>query len=266
MRPFRRQRSSSPQKKTPHHYVLAHLALRQAADLDPYAFFSVMGTRRREELLEALWLQVCASCDEEGAASFIARDITVHTTIIGKFPTALIVMPEPHFTAEAYMVCVILQVPIDELEHSRETEFRYFTLEKEHALRPAPTELCRAWKEHALELWRWPRTDACGFLGKARRHDALWAPAGHTQVAIPERVSRYREYSHDAAHERSAHAFPRGGGSEHLTRDQCRVDRVNDRPAESRLICSTPVDRRVSATDALRRLPVLASVGDEGLS
>lgn len=137
MWPFKKKDDDREQeKRTPHHYVLAHVALRQVALADPYGFFAVMTSPQRQAFLDDLWQQVCERYDAEGTASFTSSDIDVQTTQIGDYPTVLIEMPEPHFVAEAHMVCVVLKVPPQQPPPPPDDpEIRYFTLEKGRSVR-----------------------------------------------------------------------------------------------------------------------------------
>ena len=131
MWPFPTKSDRPPEKQTPHHYVLAHVALKQMAFANPYGFFAVMASPQRQKFLDDLWRQVCENCDQEGVSRISPRDITIHTTKIGEFPTLLIEMPQPYFMTEAYMVCVVLKIPLGDLpQQPADPEIRYFTLDK----------------------------------------------------------------------------------------------------------------------------------------
>jgi len=86
MWPFKPSVTKPPEKQTPLHYVLAHMALRQVALGNPYGFFGVIGSAYRQAFLDDLWKQICENCDKDGAASFTCRDIRVHTTRIPRTP------------------------------------------------------------------------------------------------------------------------------------------------------------------------------------
>jgi hypothetical protein len=131
MWPFKTTVSKPPDKQTPHHYILAHLALRQVALGNPYGFFGVMGSPQRQEFLDDLWKQICQNCDKDGAAFFTSRDIRVHTTRIGEYPAVLVEMPPAYFTAEAHMVCAVLKNPLSGVSANPENpSVWFFTLEK----------------------------------------------------------------------------------------------------------------------------------------
>jgi hypothetical protein len=157
------------QNQTQHHYVLGHIALRQAALSDPYGFFSVMASRQRQQFLENLWTSVCQNCDSEGAASFGPGDIVAHTLLVGEFPAVLVVMPTPHFPAEAHMVCVLLKVPPDQIQQRPDKpEIRYFTLEKGTSLATGAerTVLCERNGEMHVNHGNGPETTIPAFLSK----------------------------------------------------------------------------------------------------
>ncbi len=130
MRPFKTSKHKPP-KKTSHHYVLAHVALRQIAQNNPYEFFGVMCSTHRYEFLDDLFKQICETCDKEGSAFFDSRDILVHPTVIGEYPTLLIEMPPAYYTPEAHLVCIVLRVPLSLMPSMPENPtVLYFTLEK----------------------------------------------------------------------------------------------------------------------------------------
>lgn len=121
-----------PAVQTPHHYHFAHIALRQHAKENPVGLFRVLWSGRRLEFVKDLWRQVCESCDSEGKASFDASDLRFQKKVLGKFPAVLIEMPKPHFTAEAYMIVLVLEKAIAELRRDEPLTMRYFTLELTH--------------------------------------------------------------------------------------------------------------------------------------
>ncbi|MCU0725648.1 MAG: hypothetical protein MUE73_07655 [Planctomycetes bacterium] len=130
MEPAGSAANGAPTNQTPHHYVMAHVALRQVAMASPYDFFAVMATEDRTGFLLDLFGQVCRECDEAGPASFGPGDIEVHTTSIGEFATLVIQMPPARFPAEAIMIGVVLGNPMAELvARSGTPKLRYFTLE-----------------------------------------------------------------------------------------------------------------------------------------
>ena len=131
MWPFNKKSNKLPGKQASHHYVLAHVTLRQLAFLDTYRFFELMTSPQQQSFLEGLWKQVCLNCDEHGPALFTYKDVRVNITRIHDFPTILVQMPKPNFIGEAHMVCIVIKVPIGDMERRLDNpEVRYFTLEK----------------------------------------------------------------------------------------------------------------------------------------
>jgi hypothetical protein len=120
-----------PTKRTLHHYILAHVALKRVCFDDPFGFFALMASPHRQKFLDDLWTQICQNCNQEGEAHFSPRDIKIETTRVGEYPAIVVEMPTPRFIAEAHMICVVLKVPVNELQQETEkAEVRYFTLEK----------------------------------------------------------------------------------------------------------------------------------------
>jgi len=131
MWPFKKNSNKLSGKQPSHHYVFAHVALRQLAFVDPYRFFEAMAPSQQQSFLKGLWEQVCQNCDEHGSAPFAPGDIEVQITRIHDFPAVLVKMPKPNYICEAYMICVVVKVPIGDMERKPDNpEVRYFTLEK----------------------------------------------------------------------------------------------------------------------------------------
>jgi hypothetical protein len=170
MWPFHRKKNDRPpEQKTPHHYVLAHIALRQVAVGNPYGFFAVMASPKQQEFLDDLWRQVCQNCDKNGPACFTSSDLSVHTTQIGNYPTVLVEMPKPHFIGEAHMICIVLKVPIQQLPaRPDDPEVQYFALEKGRRVTTGEdrTVLC-AWDgETHVNYGDGPEANPAAFLGR----------------------------------------------------------------------------------------------------
>ncbi len=128
MRPF-----DTAKPESPHHYVFAHVALRQACFANPVRFFALMASPYRQEFLDSLWQQICTVCDQHGKAQFLPKDVNIQMGRIGEYPAIVVQMPTPCHVPEAHMVCIVLKVPIDELKSKSEipdAQVRYFTLEK----------------------------------------------------------------------------------------------------------------------------------------
>lgn len=144
-----------------HHYRLVHTALRDICMAAPYDFFELMVSQAREEFLEDLWSCIRKDCDELGDPSFTISELQFFPTHLKGYPLLLVVMPEPLFSPEAYLVGVLLEVPLEEVKYRKPTPVcRYFTLEKSPDLVAMATGysavLCE-WADglhinHAMEL------------------------------------------------------------------------------------------------------------------
>lgn len=121
----------TPGNRSPHHYVLAHIAFRQICLADPRAFFSLMVSDHRQAFLEDIWKEIRKDCDRDGLPNFSIEDIQIEAFCIGDYPALLFQMPEPQCVGEAHILAIILKATLDELEAGNdEPEVIYFTLEK----------------------------------------------------------------------------------------------------------------------------------------
>jgi hypothetical protein len=170
MWPFQKENDSPPARKTPHHYILTHVALRQVAFGNPYRFFAVMASPQRQDFLDDLWRQVCQDCDKGGTASFTSSDIKVHPILLGDYPTVLVEMPKPEFTGEAHMVCVVIKVPVQLAAEPDNPEVLYFTLEKGRTVTTGKdiTFLCGWDGESHVNYGYGPEADPAAFLERVR--------------------------------------------------------------------------------------------------
>ncbi len=131
MWPFKNKRHSIEIKQTQHHYALAHIVLRQRCFNDPIAFFLIMASPKQQEYMEKLWAYVRLQCDGMGMANFAIQEVKIDYFHFKGYPALLITMPPPQFTAEAYMVLIVLKIPIEKLDlQSEDAKVGYYTLEK----------------------------------------------------------------------------------------------------------------------------------------
>lgn len=131
MWPLKGKKLSSGQKQTQHHYALAHMVLRELCFDDPLSFFTIMASSKKHEFLDKAWQIVCLHCDNAGKADFSIGEIKIDLFRLDDYPAVLITMPLPQFTTEAYMVLIVLKIPIEELNpHSENVNVGYYTLEK----------------------------------------------------------------------------------------------------------------------------------------
>ena len=129
MWPFKRIKRGR-RKKTRHHYWFSHMALRAACFDNFHPFFVLITSPARKQLLDDLWTLVCRECDKDGEPGFSPRDIIITNIRIDDHPAVLVKCPEPHFTTEAHMVCIVMKRREQIEFHDDIAEVRYFTLEK----------------------------------------------------------------------------------------------------------------------------------------
>ncbi len=119
-----------PLGSCPHHYVLAHIALRKICLQDPMNFFGTIASEHKDEFLKDVWQQVREHCDSEGEATFDISDVGFTTCSIKDYPTIVLAMPEPTGLGEAYFAAIVLKIQLDDAERPEKPEILYFTLEK----------------------------------------------------------------------------------------------------------------------------------------
>jgi hypothetical protein len=117
-------------KRGPHHYELAHYALRQICAEDPRWFFEIMGSGQQRGLLDDIWRQVRTNCDDDGAAGFDISEVGVASCRIKGFPALVITMPPPGAVAEAHFVAIVLKGDPKAEASAEQLDFAYLTLEK----------------------------------------------------------------------------------------------------------------------------------------
>lgn len=141
--------------QTPHHYVLARVALRQICMTNSVGFFKMMGSQNRDKFLEDLWQQVRKNCDQKGNPPFSIKDVKVETMNISEYRTVMITLPTPQFDAEAHMIGIVLRMEVKDFIENKIPEkplVEYFTLEKGTTFGgPNRTVLCK-WDEAGNHL------------------------------------------------------------------------------------------------------------------
>jgi hypothetical protein len=128
-----------------HHYTLTHYALRGVAFEQPLTFLGVLASPDASRFLADLMQSVSDHCRaREPSPDFAAGDLTVHKVRVGRYPCAVVEMPRPRATTEAFFVAAVLLVdPGQGVPAPNEVGLRYFTLEKGLVLGGPPrTVLC----------------------------------------------------------------------------------------------------------------------------
>jgi hypothetical protein len=123
-----------PEKERPHchHYMFAHVALRQVAYSNPVGCLGVLASPDATSFLTDLWHDVDKCCRERGETSTIQpSEFVVHKLCVGKYPCAVVEMPEPWFITGAHFIGILLRKPIDQIgPMERDVPLMYYTLEK----------------------------------------------------------------------------------------------------------------------------------------
>jgi hypothetical protein len=111
----------------------------------PLAFLGVLASPEAQRFLADLMQSVSKHCEErEPQPDFSVEDITIHNIRVRQYPCAVVEMPRPRATTEAFFVAAVLLAEIDrELPDAKDRALRYFTLEKGLVLGgPSRTVLC----------------------------------------------------------------------------------------------------------------------------
>lgn len=115
-----------------HHYVFAHLALRQIALGDPLECLDILGSSRAGHFIRDVFSSVCDHIEDE--PDFSPSQIVVHPTQIGRYPCAVVQMPQPQAATEAFYAATVVLVDIRRAvpPNLEKVTARYFTLEMGH--------------------------------------------------------------------------------------------------------------------------------------
>lgn len=171
MWPFSLFFNRKPARQTPHHYEVAHVALREFATNLPYRFLDIAVSREKQQFLTNVLNVVSSEHSNEGPAPFKARDIRMSAVFIGDYPAVLIEMPPAHFAPEAIMVCFVVCVSVKELRQPPPSpRTRYFTLERADPsfAGPSQTMLCEWNGEEHLNYGEGPEATREAFLQRLK--------------------------------------------------------------------------------------------------
>lgn len=120
-----------------HHYVFAHVALRQLFFDKPEGFLGVLSSPRAPQLLKDLWLEVGKRVSDAGEGAILPPDGLFATVgALGPRPCAVVTLPKPEGITEAFMVAAVVNASIEgEGEDAKlvpigDPPAFYYTLEK----------------------------------------------------------------------------------------------------------------------------------------
>jgi hypothetical protein len=123
-----------PEKERPrcHHYMFAHMALRQVAYSNPLGCLGVLASPNATAFLKDLWQDVDKLCRERGETSTIQpSEFVIYKLCVGKYPCAIVEMPEPWFITGAHFIAILVRKPLDQIgPEERDAPMMYYTLEK----------------------------------------------------------------------------------------------------------------------------------------
>jgi hypothetical protein len=127
-----------------HHYMLAHVALRMAAFEHPLGVLGILGSPDGRRFLADVLKSVSEHCKGRGPGpDFGADDLKICQGRVRRYPCAVVEMPRPRATTEAFFVALVLLADPDERMPPADIKLRYFTLEKGFVLGGPPrTVLC----------------------------------------------------------------------------------------------------------------------------
>ena len=126
-------------------YAFAHYALRQIALAEPLQFLAIAASPDAERFMDAVLQDVAEQFGRK--TSFDATSIKIHLTRVNECPCAVIELPEPRETAEAFMVALVVPIDISSQQPPQmdSVESRYFTLEKGFSLSNEPRTVLAEW-------------------------------------------------------------------------------------------------------------------------
>jgi hypothetical protein len=114
----------------PHHYILAHIALRSLALENPLRFLALMGSPDADKFLDSVFQALNDSLKEDGPGDFTMRDVRYERGKLGEWLCIVFVMPPPKAVTEAYYCCLAGYLDPKEPNPAPESvRGRWFTLE-----------------------------------------------------------------------------------------------------------------------------------------
>ena len=124
------------------HYQFAHAALRSVAFAHPLQLMALLATPDVKSAFDSLLEQVDDNCSGSEPRDFDATELTVYTRRAHGHPCAVIAMPPPRATGEAYYAAPVLLMDPD----PEKVTVRYFTLEYSSADGEQPSTVFGEWE------------------------------------------------------------------------------------------------------------------------
>ncbi len=166
-----RQHEAAPTTGSPidqRRYLLAHVALPQAAFNDPVSFMTVVGHPEQSRALIAEVVEAvgrhCAELPDP--FPFSSDEVYVHCTRVMNFPCAIVEMPWPEAPNEAFFSAAVLLQDLTADPHTEGLELRYFTLERVNSQDGSLRTMLGEWTRDGshLNYGDGPRPTLTGFL------------------------------------------------------------------------------------------------------
>ncbi len=157
---FLRRKESQPNEIREHlaqprlqHYMMAHVALRSLAFENPLAYLGILGSPDANMFFAQLMESVSEQCPDEPDPGYRPDEISVHCLRVHSFPCAIVQMPSPKATTEAFFTAaVLMHDPSHDIPEPTQMKLRYLTLEKGfHADGTSRTVLCE-WTSEGSHL------------------------------------------------------------------------------------------------------------------
>src|SRR5439155_967526 len=124
--------------------------LRQVALDDPLQYLAVLASPEARGFMEAMFDFVCKQCQKQGEEpDFAPEDVKIHPVRIKDYPCAIIEMPPPKGTTEAFFTALVLLQDLASASVPEDIPLsaRYFTLEKGFSLDGRPRTVLAEWSE-----------------------------------------------------------------------------------------------------------------------
>jgi hypothetical protein len=177
---IRAQLNSASLSPRPQHYTFAHAALRALAFEDPERLVIALAAPEAERFLEEIWRAVgkdVAASGEEVAEVPPDGIEAIPARVAGR-PAALVRMPPPEATTEAFFAAIVLNHELDEpAKPAPAPEVFYFTLERGFTLDNSPRTIFCQWDaEGHKNFGDGPPADPRKFLDHIVKHLSSASP------------------------------------------------------------------------------------------
>ncbi len=147
----------SSKGESKHHYLFAHIWLRQIAYAQPAGIFGVLASSSRTSFLDNLLTRIDEKLTDCVPRSFTAADIQFFPCLIDERPCAILQMPPPQKTPEAFFVAIMSRLRVEEVAAAQKKEngmlmaIDYYTLERPLPDAGIPSVFC-GWSQDGVHV------------------------------------------------------------------------------------------------------------------